>query len=151
MILSACAGICYSALWYFPVLMFTAAFVTILWDAWFREKVVRLRAQLRKMARARRRKDDAKNDGECGTQVEERTIETTPSTHGRARAVARTSHVSAERECPGQGNTRQHSMDNGRAADEVFSTQDMHTHAVPVTLAISVVAAFLGNRPDLQF
>lgn len=152
MILSACAGICYSALWYFPVLMFIGGFSTVLWDAWLREKVVRIRAQWRKLRKARRRKPDAKKDGECGIQVEEQTFEmTTQTTHDRARAVARTNIVPAEIECPSQSSLRQESMDSSGAADEVFSMQDMHMHAVPVKLGLSVVAAFLGNRLEVQF
>ncbi|KAL4776626.1 chromate transporter-domain-containing protein [Aspergillus nidulans var. acristatus] len=33
-IFGACAGLCYSALWYFPLLMVVGGFVTTAWDGW---------------------------------------------------------------------------------------------------------------------
>ncbi|KAL4998433.1 chromate transporter-domain-containing protein [Aspergillus recurvatus] len=33
-IFGACAGLCYSALWYFPLLMVIGGFVTAVWDGW---------------------------------------------------------------------------------------------------------------------
>ncbi|CBF81927.1 hypothetical protein AN5427.2 [Aspergillus nidulans FGSC A4] len=33
-IFGACAGLCYSALWYFPLLMVVGGFVTAAWDGW---------------------------------------------------------------------------------------------------------------------
>ncbi|KAJ2931703.1 hypothetical protein H1R20_g5526, partial [Candolleomyces eurysporus] len=36
------AGLCYNALWYFPVLIIIAGVVTVLWDRWVRRLVARL-------------------------------------------------------------------------------------------------------------
>ena len=33
-IFGACAGLCYNALWFFPVLLVVGGIVTVLWDAW---------------------------------------------------------------------------------------------------------------------
>jgi hypothetical protein len=33
-IFGACAGLCYNALWYFPVLMIAGGLVTVIWDLW---------------------------------------------------------------------------------------------------------------------
>ena len=40
---TACAGLLYTALWYFPVLMIIGALLTIVWDLWMNKEVVRLR------------------------------------------------------------------------------------------------------------
>jgi hypothetical protein len=40
-IFSACAGLCYTALWYFPVLMVIGAVVAALWDLYLRKAVAR--------------------------------------------------------------------------------------------------------------
>jgi hypothetical protein len=34
LVFGACAGLCYSALWYFPLLMVVGGFVTTAWDGW---------------------------------------------------------------------------------------------------------------------
>lgn len=47
LIVSACAGLCYTALWYFPVLMIAAGIVTIAWDLYVRRAVFRLKRVLR--------------------------------------------------------------------------------------------------------
>lgn len=40
-IFGACAGLCYNALWYFPVLMVIGGFVIALWDGWLYSQVQR--------------------------------------------------------------------------------------------------------------
>jgi hypothetical protein len=56
-IASACAGLCYSALWYFPVLMMLGGGVTVVWDMWARSAVGRLAARVRRGRRGRRASD----------------------------------------------------------------------------------------------
>lgn len=40
-IFGACAGLCYSALWYFPVLMVIGGFATAIWDGWLYQQIAR--------------------------------------------------------------------------------------------------------------
>lgn len=40
-IFGACAGLCYSALWYFPVLMLSGGLATALWDGWLYQQIAR--------------------------------------------------------------------------------------------------------------
>ncbi|KAI2821227.1 hypothetical protein CBS115989_2981 [Aspergillus niger] len=42
-IFGACAGLCYSALWYFPVLMVAGGVTTALWDGWIYQQILRAR------------------------------------------------------------------------------------------------------------
>ncbi|KAL4787195.1 chromate transporter-domain-containing protein [Aspergillus varians] len=57
-IFGACAGLCYSALWYFPVLMLVGGSVTVVWDGWGNQLVRRVR----RMWRDRRRAPEATVD-----------------------------------------------------------------------------------------
>jgi hypothetical protein len=41
LIFSACAGLCYTALWYFPVLMAGGAVAAVIWDLYLRKAVAR--------------------------------------------------------------------------------------------------------------
>lgn len=58
-IFGACAGLCYSALWYYPVLVVTGGLVCILWDLWLGREVRKLRQAWQ--ARRRRAADRAAN------------------------------------------------------------------------------------------
>ncbi|KAI9925365.1 hypothetical protein ASPWEDRAFT_176809 [Aspergillus wentii DTO 134E9] len=40
-IFGACAGLCYNALWYFPVLMIIGGFLTAIWDGWLYQQCCR--------------------------------------------------------------------------------------------------------------
>jgi chromate transport protein ChrA len=47
-VFSACAGMCYSALWYFPVLMVGGGISTVVWDLWARNFVGKLKIRWRR-------------------------------------------------------------------------------------------------------
>lgn len=47
-ILGACAGLCYNALWYFPVLMLIGGLATVVWDGWLSREIGKARAALRR-------------------------------------------------------------------------------------------------------
>ncbi|KGO77205.1 Chromate transporter [Penicillium italicum] len=40
-IFGACAGLCYNALWYFPVLMIAGGFLVSVWDGWLYQQLLR--------------------------------------------------------------------------------------------------------------
>ncbi|KAG8810221.1 hypothetical protein FRC18_004192 [Serendipita sp. 400] len=48
LIISACAGLCYSALWYFPVLMTAAGIAAVIYDLYLRRALFRFRIALRR-------------------------------------------------------------------------------------------------------
>jgi hypothetical protein len=54
LIFSACAGLCYNALWYFPVLMAVGGTSTLVWDLWARSFVGTVKSRWR-----RRRSQDS--------------------------------------------------------------------------------------------
>ncbi|KAL4860684.1 hypothetical protein BDV12DRAFT_181231 [Aspergillus spectabilis] len=46
-IFGACAGLCYSALWYFPILMVAGGVATALWDGWLYQQIRRAKSAWR--------------------------------------------------------------------------------------------------------
>lgn len=44
----ACAGLCYNALWYFPVLLAIGGIVTVVWDGWLNQQIGKMRASLKR-------------------------------------------------------------------------------------------------------
>ena len=51
---TACAGLLYTALWYFPVLMIIGALLAIVWDLWMKRAVARLRKHFNDSRKRRR-------------------------------------------------------------------------------------------------
>jgi chromate transport protein ChrA len=47
-VVSACAGLCYNALWYFPILMVGGGISTVVWDLWARSFVGKLKIRWRR-------------------------------------------------------------------------------------------------------
>ncbi|CEL58990.1 hypothetical protein RSOLAG1IB_08988 [Rhizoctonia solani AG-1 IB] len=47
-LLSACAGLCYNALWYFPTLIAIGGCITVIWDHFLRGRVGRLIARMKR-------------------------------------------------------------------------------------------------------
>lgn len=43
-IFGACAGLCYNALWYFPILMLAGGLVTVVWELWLARRVGKAKA-----------------------------------------------------------------------------------------------------------
>ncbi|CAE6443169.1 unnamed protein product [Rhizoctonia solani] len=62
-LLSACAGLCYNALWYFPTLIAIGGCVTVVWDHWLRGRVGRLVARMRQQNRDRPATADEEAEG----------------------------------------------------------------------------------------
>ena len=54
-IAGACAGICYNALWYFPLLIVVGGIVAVLWDTWLAQKIGKAQAQWESKRRRRAR------------------------------------------------------------------------------------------------
>lgn len=65
-IFGACAGLCYSALWYFPVLMVAGGVGTALWDGWAYQQILRAKSAWRNRNRQPEPESDAPGsaDGE---------------------------------------------------------------------------------------
>lgn len=53
-IFGACAGLCYNALWYFPLLMSVGGLAAVVWDGWMSQRIGKAMASLR----LRRRRND---------------------------------------------------------------------------------------------
>jgi chromate transport protein ChrA len=51
---AACAGMLYTALWYFPVLIIVGAVLAIVWDLWMKKEVARLRKHFNDSRKRRR-------------------------------------------------------------------------------------------------
>lgn len=63
-IFGACAGLCYNALWYFPLLMSVGGLASVVWDGWMSQRIGKAMASL---ILKRRRNDPESLAEEIGT------------------------------------------------------------------------------------
>ncbi|KAJ7510154.1 chromate transporter-domain-containing protein [Mycena galericulata] len=47
-VFGGCAGLCYNALWYLPLLMVVGGCVTVTWDCWMKAEIQRIKARVRR-------------------------------------------------------------------------------------------------------
>jgi chromate transport protein ChrA len=143
-IFGACAGLCYNALWYFPVLIAVGGLVTVFWDVWLHQKVGKLRAEY---AAKRSR---AKNEG--GDAEETTASQVVPSAHEmqvrRPEAVKRKAHAgnSTDRILPlleNVGSAQLRGRNNTEETTELTPVSDTRTHNIPVKIGISLITGFI--------
>ncbi|KAL4783888.1 putative chromate ion transporter [Aspergillus varians] len=65
-IFGACAGLCYNALWYFPVLMIAGGLVTVTWDGWMSQLLRKAKSKWRQRTT---HPEDAHGEGAADTAV----------------------------------------------------------------------------------
>ncbi|KAJ5569179.1 hypothetical protein N7450_011665 [Penicillium hetheringtonii] len=61
-IFGACAGLCYNALWYFPVLMIIGGLLTSIWNGWLNQQFLRARLAWENRHRRSQQPDEANDD-----------------------------------------------------------------------------------------
>ena len=143
-VFSACAGLCYNALWYYPVLMVAGGISTVVWDLWAREFVRNLKLRWRK------RKLQAEITGATLP------LDGRVQHNGGVDLVSRRSILSLKSTI-GLVQVRQHDasagpyprMDEDNPPDECASEKSRsetvsNVHIVPAKIGFAVVIVFLG-------
>ncbi|KAH7079173.1 major facilitator superfamily domain-containing protein [Paraphoma chrysanthemicola] len=143
-IFGACAGLCYNALWYFPVLIVIGGATTVIWDVWLHQKIGKMRAAY---AAKRRR---ARNEG--GDAEDTTTTQDVPRAQElqitRPEAVKRKAHASSstDRIMPVEedaGPSRSNERRSTEAAVEVAPVTDTKIHNISIKLGMSLIVGFL--------
>ena len=152
-IFSACAGLCYNALWYFPVLMVAGGTSTVVWDLWARGAVARFKR------RWRRRKDGHATLGTSGGDLD-LAAEGTARENGVEDGQPQGSIMSAKSADPAVqlrrigGSVRQGELPGENEAgppDEVSGERSMPepvsrvARGIPPKVGLAVLAAFFGK------
>jgi chromate transport protein ChrA len=142
-IFGACAGICYNAIWFFPVLIAVGGAVTAVWDVWLRQKVGKLRAGY--VAKRRRARNEA------GDAEETTTTQSIPPADElqvrRPEAVKRKVHAGSSTDQILSVETNigsRRSEERGDAeATQVTPVADTITHNISVKIGLSLVVGFV--------
>ena len=129
-IFGACAGLCYSALWYFPILMVAGGVATALWDGWVYQQILRA-----KMAwRNRNRQPEPEGDAP-GSAGHERSY-VRNSGQGGGTAMLRMRKSGAERSPPNSTDIQ---------ALEAGETPPAYEHIIRVRAGAAILIFFFGK------
>ena len=143
-VFSACVGLCYNALWYFPILMVGGGITTVVWDLWAKSFVGKLKirwrrrspqAEILKMTSATLPLDGRVQHNGGGDQVSRRSIPSLKSTTG---SVQPRQHDASAGPDP--------RTDEENPPDECASERSRPevVHIVSAKIGIAVVIVFLG-------
>jgi chromate transport protein ChrA len=140
-IFGACAGLCYNALWYFPILIVIGGVTTVIWDTWLHQKIGKLRAGY--AAKRRRARDEAGDAEEVtATQTIQPSIEMQVK---RPEAVKRRNHLGASADQIPQEVGESHS-DERRSTEEIVENApvaDTNTHNFSVKIGVLLIVGFI--------
>lgn len=147
-ILGACAGLCYNALWYFPALIVIGGTITVLWDTWLAQKVGKAKAKWEsKRRRARNEVGDAEetNAAEDIQPAQELPVRRPEAVKRRAQAGSSTDRIVPEVKESELG--RAHSQRSARAdtTSPPAPVADVKTHNISVKVGVSLIVGFLAS------
>lgn len=132
-VFGACAGMCYNALWYFPVLMVIGGIAAVIWYGWMLQSIGKLKAKLQ------RRKSNTES------QVEEASVENSVSLE--ARDGPSDSSSIQRRNVPATPVPGSKPLQNSQPEQEPQPIQqDMNQdHAIKVRVGIAIAVVFFGE------
>ncbi|PWW76196.1 hypothetical protein C7212DRAFT_363442, partial [Tuber magnatum] len=136
-ILGACAGLPYNALWYFPLLMAIGGIITIFWDLWGRAKFGRMRARFNRKNRNEQR------EAEESTASGAVPLETRNPTRdgGLQRRVASRAEASGADTAPTTGDSAEEIIPEADATPQPQGI-DTTSHGIPVKVGILIIIGF---------
>ena len=146
-VFSACAGLCYNALWYFPVLMVVGGISTVVWDLWARNFVGKLKIRWRRwrpeaedleMTDASLPFDNRVGHNVGADQISRRSILSLKSTTG---SVQLRQHGASARVDP---KTDEGNLPDERASEKSRPEAVSNAHTVPAKIGLAIVIIFLG-------
>lgn len=147
-IFGACAGLCYNALWYFPVLMVIGGLSTWIWDSWLHRRIGRLRAKLR-----RRRQPNSEGEAEQNAPAEALDpIHVAHDKGGPSSGLSRRTQVTTSREniagtqpASSSASAAPLTQVTGESVDQSSQVADTSTHAISVKIGISLIVLFFAS------
>jgi hypothetical protein len=138
-LLGACAGLCYNALWYFPVLMLIGGLTSVIWDGWMSQMIGKARVMLK-----RKNRDPEATVEEVGVtdtiQLDDRTQS---HSNMHRRNVAATSSIKSSN---AGLDLQQTSVDNSQLDAEQPARNDVSDHVIRIKTGIAIMVVFFGNH-----
>ena len=153
-VFGGCAGLCYNAIWYFPVLIAVGGAVTVVWDLWGMQRVGKVRAGWRK-----RKNGGGGGGGKEEEEVGRVMVQSIPLETMRPEAAmvkrrtqAGVSTMESERGDGGGAAAASTAAERTQAVEHVqmdnppvTPVPDTKTHNISVKLGISLIAGFFAS------
>jgi hypothetical protein len=134
-IFGACAGVCYNALWYFPVLLVFGGLTTLTWEGYLQKQIEKIKAQ-----RRRRRSHQSSMDVPAESPVDDTAIPLEENVSSSKLTQRRTDNsLSIQR---AHANTQ---VSTTLSAHSIPETPVKGDHAVRIPVGISVLVAFFSE------
>ncbi|RHZ52918.1 putative chromate ion transporter [Aspergillus thermomutatus] len=133
-IFGACAGLCYNALWYFPLLMVIGGLSTVVWDGWMSQYIRKTRAKWRRRnshPEEARQENGVPNEVELQEQQDSQ-MRSTPPNQGTVRS-RKTGQATSLPETASDAQTE---------SLEVSASQD---HIIRIRVGITVCVVFFAS------
>ena len=154
----ACAGMCYNALWYFPVLMVIGGVTAVVWDLWAHQQVGKMRAKMARKKNSNELGDAEQNSVAEPVELQHQNFDdkkTDASTSGQSglqrRSVQNSStRPSTEISAPAQPTVDATSTgvpDGNKDNNVTVAAADTVTHAIPIKVGLSIIVVFFGIYP----
>ncbi|KAL2842791.1 chromate transporter-domain-containing protein [Aspergillus pseudodeflectus] len=143
-IFGACAGLCYSALWYFPVLMIAAGVATAVWDGWGVGVVRRVKKGWRERRMRRRTADGQGREGD-GAAADIEMVDGPASAGGVSQVQTPTQgsdRLRMRKPDVGASTLPQTSADVSNASETEQPSQD---HVIRVRVGAAIVVVFFAS------
>jgi hypothetical protein len=133
-IFGACAGLCYNALWYFPLLMVLGGLSVVVWDGWMSQYIRKTSAKWRRRnshPEEARQENGAPNEVELQEQQDSQ-MRGTPSNQGTVRSRK-----------TGQAASLPEAASDAQTASLDVSAS--HDHIIRIRVGITVCVVFFGT------
>ncbi|EON69537.1 hypothetical protein W97_08797 [Coniosporium apollinis CBS 100218] len=142
-ILGACAGLCYNALWYFPAIILIGGLATVTWDCWLRQRIGKFQAKL-KQTRSNPQREAEESTATDSIPLEEQTS-ASDGVQKRAAASLGKAHTSGGITVPlASSSNKMPPVDQPVSTGEQLHT-DMNSHAIRVKWGLLIVMAFFAS------
>ncbi|KAH8812762.1 chromate ion transporter [Xylogone sp. PMI_703] len=135
-IFGGCAGLCYNALWYFPVLMVTGGITTTVWDLYLRQASRKIKTSFR-----RPRNNIQPEAEETGNQESIVLNPVQPTAVIQKRTVTSRS-VNNPETVMGTMPTPQNGIEDHPVQRNVGGSMDTSSHAIPIKLGVPIIVGF---------
>lgn len=140
-ILGACAGLCYNALWYFPVLMVVGGLVTAIYDGWMYRLVRRVRIAWKNRVRRSRPEEPEEGQNAGSARMECISFEENEAAAAQGRETIRSRKTGPAME------TLPRNLDDVtrlRQSSET-ETEQLQEHVIRVRVGIVIMVLFFGK------
>ncbi|KAI1628249.1 chromate transporter, partial [Exophiala viscosa] len=140
----ACAGLCYTALWYFPVLVSIGGLMTVTWDLWLHQVVGKAQAKWQRRRRAALHPGGLVEQNISRREPVELTTRN-PTSSGPSTETLHRRHDSVIQQSTTHPRTTETGEHQRTSTVPNQRETDTQSHAIPIRAGLCIIAAFFAS------